>query len=550
MNNIVLHEINRINEIMFQDESVKPEFINESVASPSVVIKSIKRFIDKYDSKSIKSLTKEGEILPDVKKLVDLTGNELTRELNILLSKLDLTKLSKTLVNDGWGSKTREDLLKKLVSKLNEKKTISEKIEAYRKFVKLQSEISSKTFSKFKIDGLSSFNKLVDELENVTEGLFNEKLKKEIGSSLYKKLTYIPLKWDEKIIRSIDRAFENNITSIRRYIARSFTSQSKLDDEILTLLEQSMSAKNLGLKEDFYIKKIQDVLASKKKTSEYELSNLFYDLKNTINKENPDLGKYLEDIAQSDNILKKLDDIENETKISWGGAVLDVLRKYKNMVWPFKDNEGKKKVGEMFQRQLMFILTANPSTPKEIYSQLIRQGFGRTVAIRIVNSYIATLIIYPIFVGVKNYFVALGKAGWNNLSGNPQEERDRFSQYIKDAYSTTAGRYFKWSPFSTFIPEFFNFLNKVWNMIEYGAIRIGVLDITGGTEDDVKKAEEAIKNIGQEKPQTGDYTNDLAGFKEYAKKVIKNYDESKVGGTKDIFTYDGLEFKYNNGKFE
>jgi hypothetical protein len=479
--------------------------------------------------------------------LVDLTGNELTRELNILLSKLDLTKLSKTLVKDGWGSKTREELLKKLVSKLNEKKTISEKIEAYRKFVKLQSEISSKTFSKFKIDGLSSFNKLVDELENVTEGLFNEKLKKEIGSSLYKKLTYIPLKWDEKIIRSIDRAFENNLTSIRRYIARSFTSQSKLDDEILTLLEQSMSAKNLGLKEDFYIKKIQDVLASKKKTSEYELSNLFYDLKNTINKENPDLGKYLEDIAQSDNILKKLDDIENETKISWGGAVLDVLRKYKNMVWPFKDNEGKRKWGEMFQRQLMFILNANPSTPKEIYSQLIRQGFGRTVAIRIVNSYIATLIIYPIFVGVKNYFVAVGKG----LAGDlPAEERDRFSQYIKDAYSTTAGRYFKWSPFSTFIPEFFNFLNKVWDMIEYGAIRIGVLDITGGTEDDVKKAEEAIKNIGQEKPQTGDYTNDLAGFKEYAKKVIKNYDESKVGGTKDIFTYDGLEFKYNNGKFE
>jgi hypothetical protein len=550
MNNIVLHEINRINEIMFQDESVKPEFINESVASPSVVIKSIKRFIDKYDSKSIKSLTKEGEMLPDVKKLVDLTGNELTRELNILLSKLDLTKLSKTLVNDGWGSKTREDLLKKLVSKLNEKKTISEKIEAYRKFVKLQSEISSKTFSKFKIDGLSSFNKLVDELENVTEGLFNEKLKKEIGSSLYKKLTYIPLKWDEKIIRSIDRAFENNLTSIRRYIARSFTSQSKLDDEILTLLEQSMSAKNLGLKEDFYIKKIQDVLASKKKTSEYELSNLFYDLKNTINKENPDLGKYLEDIAQSDNILKKLDDIENETKISWGGAVLDVLRKYKNMVWPFKDNKmSKKKVGEMFQRQLMFILNANPSTPKEIYSQLIRQGFRRTVAIRIVNSYIATLIIYPIFVGVKNYFFALGKAGWNTLSGNPQEERKVFSQYIKDAYSTTAGRYFKWSPFSTFIPEFFNFLDKIVSMVEYGAINIGLLKITGGTKEDVKKAEEAIKNIGQEKPQTGDYTNDPSGFKEYIKKRFKD-NNPVISGTKDVFTYEDVEFNYNNGKFE
>jgi hypothetical protein len=266
-----------------------------------------------------------------------------------------------------------------------------------------------------------------------------------------------------------------------------------------------------------------------------------------------EIRNYLESIYSGDEIslLKKLDDIENETKISWGGAVLDVLRKYKNMVWPFKDNKmSKKKVGEMFQRQLMFILNANPSTPKEIYSQLIRQGFRRTVAIRIVNSYIATLIIYPIFVGVKNYFFALGKAGWNTLSGNPQEERKVFSQYIKDAYSTTAGRYFKWSPFSTFIPEFFNFLDKIVSMVEYGAINIGLLKITGGTEDDVKKAEEAIKNIGQEKPQTGDYTNDLAGFKEYAKKVIKNYDESKVGGTKDIFTYDGLEFKYNNGKFE
>lgn len=47
------------------------------------------------------------------------------------------------------------------------------------------------------------------------------------------------------------------------------------------------------------------------------------------------------------------------------------------------------------------------------------------------------------------------------------------------------------------------------------------------------------------------YTNDLPSFKKYMKSYMTNgYDESKVSGVKDTFTYDGETFTFNNGKFD
>jgi hypothetical protein len=47
------------------------------------------------------------------------------------------------------------------------------------------------------------------------------------------------------------------------------------------------------------------------------------------------------------------------------------------------------------------------------------------------------------------------------------------------------------------------------------------------------------------------YTNDLPSFKKYMKSYLTNgYDESKVSGVKDTFTYDGETFTFNKGKFD
>ena len=53
-----------------------------------------------------------------------------------------------------------------------------------------------------------------------------------------------------------------------------------------------------------------------------------------------------------------------------------------------------------------------------------------------------------------------------------------------------------------------------------------------------------IKNVA---PEIG-YTNDPSGFKEYIKKRFKD-NNPVISGTKDVFTYEGVEFEYNNGKF-
>ena len=555
MNNIVLHEINRINEIMFLNESVKPEVINESYSGPAHVIKSIKKFINSYDVKSIKTFAKKGEVLPDVKKLVNLTGNQLTRELNILLSKLDLIKLSKTLVKDGWGGKKRDEVLEKLVSKLNEKKTIAEKIKAYQSFVKEQSKKSSETYSKLKIDGLSSFNKLVDELRYANEKLFNEKLKREIGDDTYRRLRTKPLSFGEKIIKSLNGEINSNITSIRRIIARSLTSQDKLNQEFINVLDQSLTAKNLGQKTDFYIKKLSDILVSKKKTGNEDLRYMLEMIKGNLSKKTDttsnELLKYLDDIISSGDILTKLDEISKQSKTSISGEFLNVIKKYRNMLWPLKNAEGERQWLEMIQRQIMFIINANPNLPNEIYSQLVKQGLAKTVAIRVVNSYVATLIVYPIIYAVYNVFKSIFKTLGNLFNDEITKETNYVSDYLNGAFASVSGKYWKLFPFTTFVPEFINFITDVKTLINKSPATFNkwINNLIGSDENDIEVAKEARKNVEQEKPQTGGYTNDPSGFKEYIKKEF-NDNNPVISGTKDVFTYEGENFKYNNGKFE
>ena len=45
------------------------------------------------------------------------------------------------------------------------------------------------------------------------------------------------------------------------------------------------------------------------------------------------------------------------------------------------------------------------------------------------------------------------------------------------------------------------------------------------------------------------YTNDVEGFKKYIKNTFED-DNPVISGTKDSFTYEDIEFKYNNGKFD
>jgi hypothetical protein len=173
----------------------------------------------------------------------------------------------------------------------------------------------------------------------------------------------------------------------------------------------------------------------------------------------------------------------------------------------------KRKWKEMFQRQLMFIANANPSTPQEIYSQLLRQGFGRTIAIRIVNSYISTLIIYPIAVGVKNYFASFIGSGINYLRGKEQEEAKTLTEYVTEAFPSAAGRYWGFLPFTTYIPEFIQFIRNSWNNINEAPIILAdILRISGGHKDDVEKAKEAIKNISDK------IENTPLGFEMFVKK--------------------------------
>ena len=94
---------------------------------------------------------------------------------------------------------------------------------------------------------------------------------------------------------------------------------------------------------------------------------------------------------------------------------------------------------------------------------------------------------------------------------------------------------------------------------------IGIITSDKFTDDDLKKVNE-LKSKGDSelnkmnsqikqqqgdstKPQTGGYTNDPSGFKEYIKKRFKD-NNPVISGTKDVFTYEDVEFNYNNGKFE
>jgi hypothetical protein len=177
-------------------------------------------------------------------------------------------------------------------------------------------------------------------------------------------------------------------------------------------------------------------------------------------------------------------------------------------------------------------VNANPNTPEEIYSQLLRQGFGRTIAIRIVNSYIATLVIYPIAVGLKNYFAAYLNSGLNWLRDTEQDEVKYLTEYVVEAFPIAAGKYWKFLPFTTYIPEFTEFILNTWDNINKGAVILSkILGISGGHKDDVEKAKEAIKNIG------GKIENTPLGFEVFvkSKKLTKLKDYDGVSGKTNEF---------------
>lgn len=92
---------------------------------------------------------------------------------------------------------------------------------------------------------------------------------------------------------------------------------------------------------------------------------------------------------------------------------------------------------------------------------------------------------------------------------------------------------------------------------------IGIITSDKFTEEDLKKVNE-LKNKGDSEldkmnsqinqqqnkmSNTSTYTNDATSFKKYIEKEF-NDDNPEISGTKDIFTYEGINFEYNNGKFE
>ena len=56
-------------------------------------------------------------------------------------------------------------------------------------------------------------------------------------------------------------------------------------------------------------------------------------------------------------------------------------------------------------------------------------------------------------------------------------------------------------------------------------------------------------NLSPPQPVEEVYTNDPKGFKKYIKNTFED-DNPVISGTKDSFTYEDIEFKYNNGKFD
>jgi hypothetical protein len=65
-----------------------------------------------------------------------------------------------------------------------------------------------------------------------------------------------------------------------------------------------------------------------------------------------------------------------------------------------------------------------------------------------------------------------------------------------------------------------------------------------------KSVEEILDdNTNPPEPVQQNFTNDVEGFKKYIKKEF-NDNNPVISGTKDSFTYEDVEFKYNNGKFE
>lgn len=550
MNQEVLTEIHRINQIMFLNESVS--------VGATKVIKSLKKFIESYDRKAIENLSKEGNVLPNVKKIISKTGDDLNRSLNNLLSKMDVDKLAKVLVGDGFGNKNRRQLISDLVDKLNQKKSVKEKIKVYQEFSKKQSELYSDVFNKMKIDGLESFNDLVDKLRFYNQQTFNNNLKKSIGDDIFRQLVTKPMTKSEKFTNFLNREFGSNLTSIRRYIARSLTSQEKLNQEFINVLEQSFNTKQIGQTESFYIEKLTDILAAKKKGVNDDLKNMLGTIKRSLSNKTDatsiELSKYLDDILGDNDILKKLNEIADKSQLSLGGELRNVLDKYRNMLWPIKGESGKRLWKEMFQRQMMFIINANPNLPNEIYSQLLKQGFPRTVAIRIVNAYIAKLIIYPIIYGLWTAFKSILHSIGNLFSKEEiQSETKTFTDYLTDAFPMVSGKYWKLFPFSTFIPEFVDLVSDVWNFVNKSTIwiRNWVNGVIGSGENDVEEAERALTNIknGGQNPQPlpvqQNFTDDENGLIKYLRTINKEYKTNSYLKAEGEYPSEGQDTEYN-----
>lgn len=498
-NNKLIVELHRINKLMN---------LNENVASVGGgLINTIKKFIKSYEPKTIKKLLKKDELLPDLNRIVNLTGDELIESINALLSRMDVDKLAKELIKDGWGYTSREKLINGLVKKLNEQKNIKDKIRIYQSFIKKQTEMTSDTYSNMKIEGMNSFNKLVDKLSYQSKQSFDRKFKEEIGDVTYRQLITKPTSISDGLVKFVNRELGDNLTSIRRYIANSAKNQDKLNEDFINVLQQSFNAKQLGQSEDFFIKKLQDILASKKKGVNDDLKNMLETIRQKLLNNKDEVSKqqikYLDEIIGSDNILNNLIDMSKKSGGSFLGELGNVIKKYRNMLWPLKNEQGVRQWGEMFRRQAMFIITANPNLPSEIYSQLLKQGLVRTVAIRIVNSYVANLIIYPMMYGIYSAFKSIVTSFGNLFSKEIEEESRSVEDFIKDAFPAVSGKYWKLTPFNTFIPEFIRLVSDVRTFVTMTPItlRNWVNSQIGSEENDLDRAQEAIKKISQENSQ-------------------------------------------------
>lgn len=117
--------------------------------------------------------------------------------------------------------------------------------------------------------------------------------------------------------------------------------------------------------------------------------------------------------------------------------------------------------------------------------------------------------------------------------------------------------------FTYFGEELFKWARFVPGFGDDILVLIGIMTSDKFTEDDLRKVNE-LKNKGDgeldkmnsqinqqqnKMSNTTTYTNDVAGFKSYIKKEF-NDSNPRISGTKDKFTYEGVNFEYKNGNFE